>query len=99
MADIICCTGIFCGLVEDSIRYVTKSAPDCVVYCSLLALLFSEFGYPVYSFPAVDAILMFTLFAILFTIFATVGVVNAFNLIDGLNGLSSYVAISVAVSL
>ena len=26
----------------------------------------------------------------------TVGVVNAFNLIDGLNGLSSYVAISVA---
>ena len=31
-------------------------------------------------------------------IFATVGVVNAFNLIDGLNGLSSYVSISVATS-
>ena len=27
------------------------------------------------------------------------GVVNAFNLIDGLNGLSSYVTVSVAVSL
>ena len=38
-------------------------------------------------------------FGILFTIFAAVGVVNAFNLIDGLNGLSSFVAISVALSL
>ena len=35
----------------------------------------------------------------MFTIFATVGVVNAFNLIDGLNGLSSYVTISIACSL
>ena len=34
-----------------------------------------------------------------FTIFATIGVVNSFNLIDGLNGLSSYVTISVALSL
>ena len=43
--------------------------------------------------------LFFAPFAIFFTIFATVGVVNAFNLIDGLNGLSSYVSISVATSL
>ena len=42
---------------------------------------------------------MFAPVGILFTIFATVGVVNAFNLIDGLNGLSSYVTASVAVSL
>ena len=42
---------------------------------------------------------MFAPFSIIFTIFATVGVVNAFNLIDGLNGLSSYVTISVAFSL
>ena len=42
---------------------------------------------------------MFAPFAIFFTIFASVGVVNAFNLIDGLNGLSSYVTISVAFSL
>ena len=31
--------------------------------------------------------------------FATVGVVNAFNLVDGLNGLSSYVSMSIAASL
>ena len=42
---------------------------------------------------------MFAPFGILFTIFAAVGVVNAFNLIDGLNGLSSYVTISVAFAL
>jgi UDP-N-acetylmuramyl pentapeptide phosphotransferase/UDP-N-acetylglucosamine-1-phosphate transferase len=42
---------------------------------------------------------MFAPFGILFTIFATVGVVNAFNLIDGLNGLSSYITVSVAFSL
>ena len=49
--------------------------------------------------PGVDMLLMFAPLGILFTIFATVGVVNAFNLIDGLNGLSSYVTASVAVSL
>ena len=49
--------------------------------------------------PGVDTLLMFAPVGILFTIFATVGVVNAFNLIDGLNGLSSYVTVSVAVSL
>ena len=43
--------------------------------------------------------LIFVPFSILFTVFATVGVVNAFNLIDGLNGLSSYVSISIAISL
>ena len=43
--------------------------------------------------------LVLTSVGILFTIFATVGVVNAFNLIDGLNGLSSYVTISISFSL
>ena len=36
---------------------------------------------------------------IAFTLFATSGVVNAFNLIDGLNGLSSYVTISTGIAL
>ena len=42
---------------------------------------------------------MFAPIGIIFTIFSTTGVVNAFNLIDGLNGLSSYIAISVAIAL
>ena len=38
-------------------------------------------------------------FGIAMTLFATTGVVNAFNLIDGINGLSSYIAISTALFL
>lgn len=47
----------------------------------------------------IDFMLSFAPFAIVFTIFATTGVINAFNLIDGLNGLASYVTLSTAVSL
>ena len=61
-------------------------------------LMFLKFGCPNWEF-LVLIFYCFSPFAILFTIFATVGVVNAFNLIDGLNGLSSYVSISVATSL
>ena len=49
--------------------------------------------------PGIDELLLFAPFAILFTLFATVGVVNSFNLIDGLHGLSGYVTISIAASL
>lgn len=44
----------------------------------------------------VDELFLLTPFAVLFTIFATTGVAHAFNLIDGLNGLS--LGISLATS-
>ena len=66
---------------------------------SLVAILFFKVWLSKLGIPVVDHLLMFAPAGILFTIFATVGVVNAFNLIDGLNGLSSYVTVSVAVSL
>ena len=66
---------------------------------SLIVILLFQVWLNRLGIPGVDTLLMFAPFGILFTIFATVGVVNAFNLIDGLNGLSSYVAVSVAVSL
>ena len=46
-----------------------------------------------------DIALSFGLIGIIFTIFAASGVVNAFNLIDGLNGLASFVGISTAIAL
>ena len=49
--------------------------------------------------PGIDTLLNIAPIGIVFTVFATVGVVNAFNLIDGLNGLSSYMSISIALSL
>ena len=65
----------------------------------IVAILFFKVWLSKLGIPGFDVLLLFTPVAILFTIFSTVGVVNAFNLIDGLNGLSSYVSISVAVSL
>lgn len=90
----------FVGLAEDlgyamssKVRLI-GSAVSSLLAISLFRVWLSELGV-----PFVDTLLLFIPFAILFTVFATVGVVNAFNLIDGLNGLSSYVTISVAVSL
>ena len=66
---------------------------------SLVAIILFKVWLSKLSIPGVDHLLMFAPVGILFTIFATVGVANAFNLIDGLNGLSSYVGLSVAFSL
>ena len=66
---------------------------------SLIAILLFKVWLDSLGIPGVDTLLMFAPFGILFTIFAAVGVVNAFNLIDCLNGLSSYVTISVAFAL
>ena len=49
--------------------------------------------------PLVDNLLSVGIIGIVFTIVATTGVVNAFNLIDGLNGLASFTGISTAISL
>ena len=78
-------------------------SPKSRLLASAASGLLVLFGFKVWvamiGIPGVDVLLSFAPFAIPFTIFATVGVVNAFNLIDGLNGLSGYVAISVSLSL
>ena len=88
------------GLAED-LGYAMS--PRIRLYASAISSLFAiiilRFWIVKLGIPGIDFLLMFVPFAIFFTVFATVGVVNAFNLIDGLNGLSSYVTISVAVSL
>ena len=88
------------GLAED---FGYAMSPRTRLYASALSSILSviifRFWIIKLGIPGVDFLLQYTPLAILFTVFATVGVVNAFNLIDGLNGLSSYVAISVAVSL
>ena len=66
---------------------------------SLVAILLFKVWLEGLGIPVADTLLAFAPFGILFTIFATVGVVNAFNLIDGLNGLASYVTVSVAIAL
>ena len=49
--------------------------------------------------PVIDTVLSFWLIGVSFTLVAASGVVNAFNLIDGLNGLAGFTGMLVAVSL
>ncbi|MBK5945966.1 hypothetical protein CCR83_05740 [Rhodobacter veldkampii DSM 11550] len=49
--------------------------------------------------PGIDFLMAFAPFAILFTVFAVVGVCHAFNLIDGLNGLASGAGVLTALGL
>ena len=88
------------GLAED-LGYAMSPKARLIASAasSFFAIILFKVWLESLGIPGVDALLMFAPFGILFTIFATVGVVNAFNLIDGLNGLSSFVTVSVAVSL
>ena len=90
----------FVGLVEDlGYSMSPRTRLTASAFSSLVAILMFGMWIDRLGIPGVDTLLKFAPFGILFTIFATSGVVNAFNLIDGLNGLSSYVTISVALSL
>lgn len=64
----------------------------------IVIIMFNNWVYRL-GIPGIDNLLLLAPIGIIFTVFATVGVVNAFNLIDGLNGLSGYVSISTAIAL
>lgn len=88
------------GLAEDlGYNKSPRTRLAASVVASLVAIILFKVWLYKLGVPGLDTLLIFVPFAILFTIFATAGVVNAFNLIDGLNGLSSYVSISIASSL
>lgn len=88
------------GLAED-LGYHTSPRVRLVasVISGLIVVIIFRVWLSKLGVPGIDILLFFWPFAVLFTIFAASGVVNAFNLIDGLNGLASYVSISVATSL
>lgn len=68
-------------------------------FSGILVIWFFEVWVNSLGIPIVDILLSFGLVGIIFTLFATSGVVNAFNLIDGLNGLAGFTGIFVAFSL
>lgn len=84
----------FAGFIEDLTKRVS-------VNIRFLATIFSALiGGTVLSawitrlnIPAIDYLLVFGIASIMLTCFAVAGVVNAFNIIDGYNGLSGMVAV------
>lgn len=66
---------------------------------SILVMLVFQVWVTRVGIPGVDTVLAIVPVAVVFTIFCSVGVSNAFNLIDGLNGLSVSTAIMTTAAL
>ena len=66
---------------------------------SILMILFFGCWVSRIGIPYIDIFISFAPIGIIFTIFASAGVTNAFNLIDGLNGLAALTAITTSLSL
>ena len=91
---------LFVGLSED-FGLLTKPRLRILAAAAsgvLFMWLFEEW-LPRADFPGLDFAVQWAPFAIVLSIFLTVGVSHAFNLIDGLNGLASFTAISAALAL
>ena len=88
------------GLAEDLTKKVSvrvRMAAACIS-AFLGAYWFNAWLVDV-QFLGLDHLLAIPLFSVLFTCFALAGVTNAFNLIDGYNGLASMVAVIIFCAL
>ena len=99
---LLLCTALplfFVGLLEDVGHHMRPRIRMAAIAISTLAAAF-VFGIELnrLGIPGIDMLLGVAPIAILFTVFAVTGAVNAFNLIDGVNGLASYTAVSVSLS-
>ncbi|MGV0879110.1 glycosyltransferase [Martelella sp. FLE1502] len=90
----------FAGLAEDfGFRLSPRDRLIAAAISSLLAILLFKLWIPRADIPLVGAFVVFAPFAVAVTIFAGAGICHAFNLVDGVNGLSSLIAVVVATSL
>ena len=88
------------GLAEDlGYQMSPKIRLLAAVFSGIIVLVSYGFWVTRLEIPGLDFFMSYAPFGIAITLFATTGVVNAFNLIDGINGLSSYIAISTAMFL
>ena len=88
------------GLAEDLTKRVSVKNRLIVVFTSgLLMAYFMEIDSFRLDFPIVDWIMIYPVAAILFLAFASSGLSNAYNIIDGFHGLASMVAIISATAI
>jgi UDP-N-acetylmuramyl pentapeptide phosphotransferase/UDP-N-acetylglucosamine-1-phosphate transferase len=88
------------GLIEDLTKRVSVSKRLLVVAMSAVTGGFLLGSWLTrLDIPGVDYLMTFSVVSILVTCFAVTGVANAFNLIDGYNGLASVVAIIILSGL
>jgi len=94
-------TPVFLAGLADDLGYEVrpKWRLMAAAVSSILAVAMLQMWVTRVDIPFVDEIIAFAPVGILLTIFATSGICNAFNLIDGVNGLSAGTGVLVAIGL
>lgn len=94
-------TPVFLAGLADDLGYDVPpwARLTAAAFSSILAIVLLQMWIPRVDVPYVDDLVAFAPVGILLTVFATSGVCNAFNLIDGLNGLSAGTGVMVAVGI
>lgn len=82
------------GILEDCVKSISvRIRLIFVAIAALIPLIILGIYRIQIDIPVIDSLLGFSFFSVLFLIFSTVGLVNAYNIIDGFNGLASMVGI------
>jgi UDP-GlcNAc:undecaprenyl-phosphate GlcNAc-1-phosphate transferase len=82
------------GLLEDVTKKVgVKTRLAVIAISAYMGIHFFNILITNIQVPGVDWILSTSVAAVIFTVFAVTGLANAYNIIDGFNGLASMVAI------
>jgi UDP-GlcNAc:undecaprenyl-phosphate GlcNAc-1-phosphate transferase len=90
----------FIGIAEDLTKRIgVKIRLTAAFLSGLFFLYFFSINTIILEIPIIDSLMGFPVVAILFLAFAVTGLSNAYNLIDGFNGLASMVAIITTVAL
>ena len=91
---------LIAGVFED---FGMRISPRSRLIAAILASLMTSLAWGIWvksiNIPVVDVALTFAPLAIALTVFGAAGVTNAFNLMDGLNGLTGFYALSTAIAL
>lgn len=88
------------GLLEDIGRHQSPARRLwATVFSGVLAIWLLDLLVTRVGIPAINPVFTIMPVAIAFTLFATAGIVHAFNLIDGLNGFASFNALISLVTL
>lgn len=88
------------GLAEDlGYRISPLGRLLAAALASALAVITFQIWIPRVNLPGIDGLFAFAPIAIGFTIFATAGIANAFNLIDGINGFAAATGVVSALGL
>lgn len=98
---LICATPVFAiGITEDLTKKISvRMRLMFTAFGALLACLFLNAKITNLDIPGIDSLLAITAISIPFTVFAITGLANAYNIIDGFNGLSSMVGIITLLAL